>query len=65
MSCIRFSTTAPRNVLRSLADDPREQVRGFLAVNLFLAADVMQHRVDDPSEVELGLVGWRSVFSQA
>jgi len=44
MSCIRFSTTAPRNVLRSLADDPKEQVRGFLAVNLFLAADVMQHR---------------------
>ena len=46
--------------LRSLADDDSEMVRGWLAVNFSVPADVMERLADDPSETVRSLVRWKS-----
>jgi hypothetical protein len=40
-------------------------VRGFLAVNFFVPADVMQRLADDPSETVRGLVSWKGSLASA
>ena len=47
-------------LLRDLAHDESEVVRGFVAVNFFVPADVMAELADDPSEVVRGLVAWKA-----
>jgi hypothetical protein len=54
-----------RDVLRRLADDPSERVRGFLAVNFFVPTDVMARLADDPSATVRGLVGWKGALADA
>ena len=45
---------------RELARDESELVRGFVAVNFYVPADVMEELAEDESSVVRGLVAWKA-----
>jgi hypothetical protein len=52
-------------VLSSLAGDPSEQVRSWLAVNYFVPQDAFETLTHDSSAAVRALVGWKRSLADA
>ncbi|MHB1235037.1 MAG: hypothetical protein ACYCZK_05105, partial [Microbacteriaceae bacterium] len=52
------------DVLRSLVADRSEKVRGWLAINFFVPADVMDRLAEDSSEIVRRLVAWKTALAR-
>jgi len=51
-------------VLRALAADESERVRGWVAVNYFVPDDAMARLADDPSPTVRSLVAWKASLAE-
>jgi hypothetical protein len=63
-SCVARNEATPCDVLRSLATDSSERVRGFLAVNFFVPNDAMELLAADSSATVRDLVRWKSQLAE-